>query len=310
MRPEAGVSQDSRVLPSGSHLFSRAPETTTTELFWREETDSMGTVRVPSDKYWGAQTQRSLENFKIGGEKMPVEMLRALAIVKHAAASVNEDLGKLPSEIAGLIRAASREIIEGKLDAHFPLVVWQTGSGTQTNMNVNEVISNRACEMVGSVLGSKTPVHPNDHVNMSQVGFLVHKSASPLTAPFVTVYVVHYGRNCFNKTDPDLLLALSTEFQRRFSHRHVRRDRVRSTRGADSGFACSTGRFRAQIEGVGNNRQNRPDASHGRGAYNPGAGVRRVRAADEEFVTQGEGTCVGRFAKSRTTPTVSPIVRP
>ena len=128
----------------------------------------MGVVLVPVDKYWGAQTQRSLQNFKIGGEKMPMEMLRALAIVKHAAATVNERLGKLPSDLAEPIRVAAREVIEGKLDDHFPLVVWQTGSGTQTNMNVNEVISNRAIELLGGVVGSKTPVHPNDHCNMSQ----------------------------------------------------------------------------------------------------------------------------------------------
>ena len=116
----------------------------------------------------GAQTQRSLQNFKIGGEKMPVEMLRALAIVKHAAATVNERLGKLDGRLAEGIRVAAREVIEGKLDDHFPLVVWQTGSGTQTNMNVNEVISNRANELLGGAVGSKHPVHPNDHVNMSQ----------------------------------------------------------------------------------------------------------------------------------------------
>lgn len=128
----------------------------------------MGIIEVPADKYYGAQTQRSLENFKIGGEKIPLELIRAYAILKKAAASVNQSYGDLDDDIAGAIGKAADEVIDGKLDEHFPLVVWQTGSGTQTNMNVNEVISNRAIEMMGGELGSKNPVHPNDHVNMSQ----------------------------------------------------------------------------------------------------------------------------------------------
>jgi fumarate hydratase, class II len=134
----------------------------------RVETDSMGEIEVPADKYWGAQTQRSLVHFNIGFDTMPREMIRALGVLKKAAALVNQDLGKLPEEKAKLITAAADEVIEGKLDEHFPLKVWQTGSGTQTNMNANEVISNRAIEMAGGRLGSKAPVHPNDHVNMSQ----------------------------------------------------------------------------------------------------------------------------------------------
>src|SRR5918993_4192645 len=134
----------------------------------RVETDSMGEIEVASDRYWGAQTQRSLIHFDIGDDTMPREMIRALGVLKKAAALVNEDLGKLPSDKARLIAEAGDEVIEGKLDEHFPLRVWQTGSGTQTNMNANEVISNRAIEMAGGVLGSKEPVHPNDHVNMSQ----------------------------------------------------------------------------------------------------------------------------------------------
>jgi fumarate hydratase class II len=134
----------------------------------RIEKDSMGDIEVPSDMYYGAQTQRSLVHFNIGDDKMPREMIRALGILKKAAALVNEDLGKLPHEKAELIVRAADEVIEGKLDGHFPLRVWQTGSGTQTNMNANEVISNRAIEMAGGVMGSKEPVHPNDHVNMSQ----------------------------------------------------------------------------------------------------------------------------------------------
>src|SRR5215475_12951142 len=134
----------------------------------RTETDSMGAIEVPSDRYWGAQTQRSLHHFNIGDDRMPREMIRALGILKKAAALVNEELGKLPPDKCRLIVQACDEVIEGKLDEHFPLRVWQTGSGTQTNMNANEVISNRAIEIAGGVMGSKKPVHPNDDVNMSQ----------------------------------------------------------------------------------------------------------------------------------------------
>ncbi len=135
---------------------------------YRIERDTMGEVKVPADKYYGAQTARSLMNFKIGGEKMPRELIRALGILKKAAAMANKELGMLPAEKAELIIKAADEVIEGKLDEHFPLVVWQTGSGTQTNMNTNEVIANRAIEMAGGVLGSKDPIHPNDDVNKAQ----------------------------------------------------------------------------------------------------------------------------------------------
>jgi fumarate hydratase, class II len=134
----------------------------------RSETDSMGAIDVPADKYWGAQTQRSLHHFDIGYDVMPREMIRAFGILKKACAIVNNDLGKLPDDKLKLIRQACDEVIEGKLDEHFPLRVWQTGSGTQTNMNANEVISNRAIEIAGGVMGSKKPIHPNDDVNMSQ----------------------------------------------------------------------------------------------------------------------------------------------
>lgn len=134
----------------------------------RIEKDSMGSIEVPDDKYWGAQTQRSLENFKIGGERFPRGFIRALAIVKRASTQANVELGVLDKDLGAVIIKAADEVIEGKLDDHFPLVVWQTGSGTQTNMNANEVISNRAIEMLGGTLGSKKPVHPNDHVNKSQ----------------------------------------------------------------------------------------------------------------------------------------------
>jgi fumarate hydratase class II len=134
----------------------------------RIESDSMGTIEVPADHYWGAQTERSLHHFAIGHETMPPALIRAFGILKFASAQVNRDLGKLDAERANLIERAAREVIDGVLADEFPLRIWQTGSGTQTNMNVNEVISNRAIELAGGVQGSKVPVHPNDHVNMSQ----------------------------------------------------------------------------------------------------------------------------------------------
>ena len=134
----------------------------------RIETDSLGPMEVAADRYWGAQTQRALHNFRIGDERMPDLLIRAYGYVKKAAARVNRDLGRLDPALAEAIDRAADEVIEGLLADHFPLVVWQTGSGTQTNMNVNEVISNRAIEIAGGVPGSRTPVHPNDHVNMSQ----------------------------------------------------------------------------------------------------------------------------------------------
>src|ERR1700753_2748613 len=134
----------------------------------RTETDTFGPIEVPADRYWGAQAQRSLQNFKIGWEKQPLPVVRALGIVKRAAAETNMALGHLDKAIGEAIVAAAQDVIDGKLDAHFPLAVWQTGSGTQSNMNANEVITTRAIEMRGGVMGSKKPVHPNDHVNMSQ----------------------------------------------------------------------------------------------------------------------------------------------
>ncbi len=135
---------------------------------YRIETDTMGEIKVPADKYYGAQTARSLMNFKIGGERFPRELIRALGVLKKAAAMANKELDLLSAEKAELIIKAADEVISGKLDEHFPLVVWQTGSGTQTNMNANEVISNRAIEIAGGVMGSKKPIHPNDDVNKAQ----------------------------------------------------------------------------------------------------------------------------------------------
>ncbi len=138
------------------------------ESLMRTESDSMGKIEVPADRYWGAQTQRSLIHFAIGNDVLPREMIRAIGILKKSAALVNAELGLLSKDIAKLITEAADEVIEGKLDEEFPLRIWQTGSGTQSNMNANEVISNRAIEISGGIMGSKTPVHPNDHVNRSQ----------------------------------------------------------------------------------------------------------------------------------------------
>ena len=154
----------------------------------RIESDTMGSIDVPADRYWGAQTQRSLENFKIGGERMPRPILRAMGIIKHASASANQDLGKLDAGIADAIRSAGQQVIDGELDDHFPLVVWQTGSGTQSNMNANEVISNRAIELLGGEIGSKSPVHPNDHVNMSQSSNDVFPGAMAIATAEQTVH--------------------------------------------------------------------------------------------------------------------------
>src|SRR5437868_1640545 len=142
--------------------------TTSRSSSTRMETDSFGPIPVPADRYWGAQTERSRQNFRIGQDRMPTPIIRALGIVKLAAAETNRELGLLDQRRARAIARAAREVIDGALDDHFPLVVWQTGSGTQTNMNLNEVIANRANELLGGKLGAKQPVHPNDHVNMSQ----------------------------------------------------------------------------------------------------------------------------------------------
>ena len=147
---------------------SKEAKEPTTNTATRIESDSMGEIEVPANKYWGAQTERSLLHFNIGFDVMPREMIRALGILKKACAQVNAELGKLSGDKLKLIVQACDEVIDGKLDAHFPLRVWQTGSGTQTNMNTNEVISNRAIELAGGTMGSKKPIHPNDDVNMSQ----------------------------------------------------------------------------------------------------------------------------------------------
>ncbi|GAA6082705.1 fumarate hydratase, mitochondrial [Tachysurus ichikawai] len=164
--PRCAATKTTSRAPGLSHSCLRM----TSSESYRIEKDTFGELKVPSDKYYGAQTVRSTMNFKIGGvtERMPIQVIKAFGILKRAAAEVNKDYG-LDTKIADAIVQAADEVSAGKLDEHFPLVVWQTGSGTQTNMNVNEVISNRAIEILGGKLGSKDPVHPNDHVNKSQV---------------------------------------------------------------------------------------------------------------------------------------------
>jgi fumarate hydratase, class II len=159
------------------------------EVLMRLEHDTMGEIQVPCDRYWGAQTQRSLTYFAIGQDVMPREMIRALGLIKQASARVNQTLGLLPADLAQAIEAAAQEVVEGRWDDHFPLRVWQTGSGTQTNMNANEVISNRAIEQLGGQLGSQTPVHPNDHVNRAQSSNDVFPTAMHIAA----VEVIHHN---------------------------------------------------------------------------------------------------------------------
>ncbi|MGE0828586.1 MAG: class II fumarate hydratase [Hyphomonadaceae bacterium] len=159
----------------------------------RTETDTFGPIEVPADAYWGAQAQRSLGNFKIGEEKMPKPLVRALGIVKRAAAEANLELGKLEEKLAKAVVEAAQEVIDGKMDGQFPLAVWQTGSGTQSNMNANEVISNRAIELLGGERGSKKPIHPNDHVNMSQSSNDVFPTAMHIAAAETLVRVTLPG---------------------------------------------------------------------------------------------------------------------
>ncbi len=154
----------------------------------RVETDSMGEVQVASEKYWGAQTERSLHYFNIGTDIMPKEVIHAFGILKKAAALTNQELGKLSDEKTALITQVCEELCSGQLDSHFPLHVWQTGSGTQSNMNVNEVISNRAIELAGGILGSKLPIHPNDDVNMSQSS----NDTFPTAMHIATVLALHH----------------------------------------------------------------------------------------------------------------------
>jgi fumarate hydratase, class II len=176
---------------------------------FRTESDTMGTIEVASDAYWGAQTQRSLKYFAIGQDTLPRSMIRAMGLLKKACALVNQTLGKLPEDKTKLISQAADEVMEGKLDAHFPLRIWQTGSGTQSNMNTNEVISNRAIEMAGGERGSKTPVHPNDHVNMSQSSNDTFPTAMHIAAAEEVIHRLLPSARKFREA----LEAKSTEFQ-------------------------------------------------------------------------------------------------
>ncbi len=179
--PAWNMGEDESLVPDQQKLQS-SPDLQAANTPTRTESDSMGKIEVPADRYYGAQTARSLVHFNIGHDAMPLELIHALALVKKAAALVNQDLGKLSSEKAKLIVQAADEVISGKLDEHFPLHVWQTGSGTQTNMNVNEVISNRAIEIAGGTMGSKKPIHPNDDVNLSQSSNDVFPTAMHIAA--------------------------------------------------------------------------------------------------------------------------------
>ena len=196
-------------------------EATKTDKNTRIETDSMGEIAVEADKYWGAQTERSLHHFNIGFDTMPREMIRALGILKKAAAMTNHQLksDKMTLDKTDLIVRAANEVIDGKLDAHFPLRVWQTGSGTQTNMNANEVISNRAIEIAGGEMGSKKPVHPNDDVNMSQSSndtfptAMYIAAAERLTALIPTVQVLHDAIDAKAKEFADVVKIGRTHLQ-------------------------------------------------------------------------------------------------
>jgi fumarate hydratase class II len=175
----------------------------------RTETDTFGPIEVPANKYWGAQAQRSIGNFKIGWEKQPLPIVRALGIVKRAAAETNMSLGKLDKRVGEAIVNAAQEVIDGKHDDHFPLVVWQTGSGTQSNMNANEVIANRAIELLGGTIGSKDPVHPNDHINMSQSSNDTYPTAMHVACAEEVQHIIKIGRTHTQDATP---LTLAQEF--------------------------------------------------------------------------------------------------
>jgi fumarate hydratase class II len=215
---------------------------------YRIETDSMGEIQVPSDRYYGAQTARSLIHFKIGGERMPREMIWAFGVLKKAAALVNKELGILPAEKADLIVKAADEVIEGKLDEHFPLVVWQTGSGTQTNMNANEVISNRAIEMNGGKMGSKKPIHPNDDVNKAQSS----NDTFPAAMHIAAVYQIHRRLIPAITTLRDTLQQKSEAFKDiiKIGRTHLM-DAVPLTLGQEfSGYAAQLGNSLNRVENI------------------------------------------------------------
>ena len=214
----------------------------------RTETDSMGAIEVPMDCYWGAQTQRSLTYFALGTEVMPRSMIRALGVVKQAAAQVNQSLGRLPADKAQLLIQAAAEVIRGELDRHFPLRVWQTGSGTQTNMNMNEVIANRAIALAGGTLGSKTPLHPNDHVNLSQSSNDVFPTAMHIAA----AEEIHHRLLPQVRQLRDALVAKSDQFKDivKIGRTHLM-DAVPLTLGQEfSGYGAQLDHNLARIEGT------------------------------------------------------------
>jgi fumarate hydratase, class II len=214
----------------------------------RTETDSMGAIEVPADRYWGAQTQRSLVYFSIGNDTMPREMIRSLGILKKAAATINRDVGKLPEDKTNWIVQAADEVISGKLDSHFPLRVWQTGSGTQTNMNTNEVIANRAIELAGGVLGSKDPIHPNDHVNMSQSS----NDTFPTAMHIAAAQEIHHQLIPMVVKLRDALLTKAEEFNDiiKIGRTHLM-DAVPLTLGQEfSGYVSQLDKDLARIKGV------------------------------------------------------------
>ena len=211
----------------------------------RIEKDSFGPIEVPADRYWGAQTQRSLRFFDIGGERMPIGVIRAFGWQKKAAARANVALGAIEAKLADKIVAAADEIIDGKLDDHFPLVVWQTGSGTQTNMNVNEVIANRANEMLGAALGAKAPVHPNDHVNLSQSS----NDSFPTVMHIAGVFAIERSLLPALRAFADLLAAKADEFRAviKIGRTHLQ-DAVPMTLGQEfSGYAAQVAFCEARI---------------------------------------------------------------
>lgn len=222
--------------------------TDSTPALTRPETDSMGAIAVPVDRYWGAQTQRSLVYFAIGDDTMPRELIRAIGILKQAAAIVNRDLGKLPEDKATWMMLAADEVIAGTLDDHFPLRIWQTGSGTQTNMNANEVIANRAIELAGGVLGSKEPVHPNDHVNMSQSSNDTFPTAMHIAA---AEQITHRLLPMLTKLR-DALTAKMTEFDQivKIGRTHLM-DAVPLTLGQEfSGYVAQLNKDLDRLQGV------------------------------------------------------------
>ena len=255
---------------------------TTTEPMTRTrmESDSMGKIEVPANVYWGAQTQRSLQHFDIGRDTMPPELIRAFGILKKACALVNQDLGKLPADKAKLIVQAADEVIAGKLDDQFPLRIWQTGSGTQTNMNVNEVISNRAIEIAGGEMGSKKPMHPNDHVNMSQSS----NDTFPTAMHIAAAERVKNALIPAIKTVRDAIAAKAKEFEDvvKIGRTHLQ-DAVPLTVGQEFSRLGQPARPRHQATGAGAGRALRSGDRRDRGWHGieHASGIRRARGEED-----------------------------